>query len=134
MRRTLVALLLALPFVAVFACKDEPGRSTACSTGPARTTDPRFSDHYQFTGKEPECVPRCGPNRVFDDAGRSSNLPALPSGACELEDESCVATLASFCSVHGVVCQCRNGEWDCFVHSMGAGICPPPMVDASGDG
>jgi hypothetical protein len=134
-RRLLAAVIVIAPLSAALAlgCGDDSGRSTACSTGPARTSDPPFSDREGFDGNEPICQPRCGQNRLLDDAGRSTNLPALPSGSCEFEDEKCQARLDSVCAVHGIGCACRSGQWECFIVSMGGGVCAAPVVDAAAD-
>jgi hypothetical protein len=152
---TRVAIMaLALALMVAVACSSSSssraydGPRSPCSTGTPYTRDTRFPTG-PYESNEPQCALRCGDTSGASwGAGGTKPVPtvsAVPTGACEYEQEACQMLAVTVCphadrtppnevgTLLQFECHCRNRTWECSsAYRSGGGCSPDAGTDAEG--
>jgi len=144
MRSLAVALTsLGVGAAVVIACSSESNHSVRCSEGAPWSATNEPPSGAPTSAKLRECVPRCGAEALYVSHNGASirAVEALPSGACEFEEDRC-AMSASYattcadgrtvgCAPTGFECVCEKETWRCTTTIRSASACSCTAADAA---
>src|SRR5687767_11824455 len=106
-------------WIGAASCDDSESRKPACSEGAPHQPFTQFPSPPELDPPKGQCTPRCSYTRRLG----TPSVDALPSGACDVDGYTCHMAVYDFCTTNGMVCECSDGTWSCFVESPGAGGC-----------